>query len=453
MKHAARNASLLALVIASLAGCAGMTGNTDPPYALILERTGATVGAQDSAALQAQVHTLLATPLTEAHAVQIALINNPGLLASYADFGVAQADLLQAGLPDNPGITFNHTHGAGATVIDRTWSFNLISLITAPLATRIERSHLEQTRLQIADYALRVAASTRAAYFEAIAAQQDLDYAQQVNQAAQASAELAQRMRSSGNWSALDQQREQLFFAQTSANLAMAGTANAERREALNRLLGLSGSELAYQLPSQLPDLPESPFAADDIEALAMAQRLDIQMSLLETRRLAASLDLTQATGFINVLEAGPANNSTSAQASARGYQISIEIPLFDWGQAKTLRAQSLYMQSVQRARETALNARAEVRLATRHYQDAYRLARQYRDQIVPLQSQISAQNLLRYNGMLISVFELLSDARNQVAIVNASAAAMKNFWVADAQLQAALGGNLHTLPAPGAQP
>ena len=72
-------------------------------------------------------------------------------------------------------------------------------------------------------------------------------------------------------------------------------------------------------------------------------------------------------------------------------------------------------------------------------YRTAYDLARHYRDEIVPLRKRISDENVLRYNGMLISVFELLADARQQVASVKGYIEALRDFWIADANLRSAL--------------
>ena len=60
------------------------------------------------------------------------------------------------------------------------------------------------------------------------------------------------------------------------------------------------------------------------------------------------------------------------------------------------------------------VRARSEVREAYGAYRTAFDLARHYRDEIVPLRKRISDENVLRYNGMLISVFELLADARSR---------------------------------------
>jgi outer membrane protein TolC len=98
-------------------------------------------------------------------------------------------------------------------------------------------------------------------------------------------------------------------------------------------------------------------------------------------------------------------------------------------------------MQAVNRAADLAVQARSEVREAYSAYRTAFDLTRHYRDEIVPLRKRISEENLLRYNGMLISVFELLADARQQIASVNAYIDALRDFWVAESNLQMAMTG------------
>jgi outer membrane protein TolC len=67
----------------------------------------------------------------------------------------------------------------------------------------------------------------------------------------------------------------------------------------------------------------------------------------------------------------------------------------------------------------------------------------------VPLRKRISDEQLLRYNGMLIGVFELLADARAQIASVNAYIEALRDFWLAQAELDRALIGKVGApLPA-----
>lgn len=441
--------SLPMLAALTLSGCATFSadGGMDVPAAVVKQRTGKNLqmvkNDQDAQSVHDTVKAILQKPLSVDNAVQVALINNRGLQITYGELGIAEADLVEVGRLQNPGFSFKHTSGGGTTTIERILTFNLINLITAPLASRIEGRQFEATKLLVADAALKVAVDTRKAYFETVAAQQGLAYAKQVNTAAEASAGLAGRMAAAGNWSQLEQAREQAFYAEATANIARASKAVVQARERLTRLMGLYGEDIQYRLPERMPELPKQPFDASDVESFAMAQRLDIQAAKMETERTASSLGLTKATRFINVLDAGPVLDTATGQPRSRGYEISIEIPIFSWGDAKTRKAETLYMQSAHRLADKAINARSEVRETYVGYRSAYDLAKHYRDEIVPLRKKISDENLLRYNGMLISVFELLADARDQVASVNAYIQALKDFWMADADLQTALGGAL----------
>ncbi|RJG07785.1 TolC family protein [Noviherbaspirillum cavernae] len=409
------------------------------------ERTGQTVQfarpGSNTETIENNVHQLLSKPLTPDTAVQIALQNNRALQASLAELGIAESDLVQAGRMRNPGFSFGRMRGGDELEIERGIMFDIVGLLTIPIRRDIEGRRFEQARLQAASQAVRLVAETRKAYFNAVAAQQTAQYMEQVGMAAEASAELAKRMAKVGNWSKLDQAREQAFHADATAQIARAKHNAIAAREQLARLMGVWGAGTAFQLPDRLPDLPKEVGAINDIEAQAMRQRLDIQMAKYDTEATASALGLTKATGFINVLHAGYANKSTTDAPRENGYEIELELPIFDWGGAKTARAEAVYMQSLHRTADIAVRARSEVRESYSAYRTSYDLAKHYRDEVVPLRKRISDEMLLRYNGMLASVFELLADARDQINSVNAAIEAQRDFWVADTDLQSAVNG------------
>jgi hypothetical protein len=90
---------------------------------------------------------------------------------------------------------------------------------------------------------------------------------------------------------------------------------------------------------------------------------------------------------------------------------------------------------SVSERLPASVSLRSEVRQAYSHYRRAYDLARHHRDEVLPLQRRISEEQLLRYNGMLIGVFELLADAKDQVKAVEGYLDALYAFWTAEADL------------------
>ena len=445
--RALRTCALL-LAVSVLAGCASLSddGGAREVSKLTQPRTGFGVAAErDQRAVQAgaaDVSRLLAAPLTPDAAVQIALLNNRGLQASLAELGVSEAVFVQAGRLRNPGFSFSRMRGGDEVEIERSVMFDLIGLLTLPLRSSIESGRFEQAKLSAAAEAVRLAGETRRAYFTAVAAAQTEKFMRQVVISAEAGAQLAQEQARVGNWSTLDRAREQAFYAEAMTQSARARHAATAARERLVRLLGLWGPQLDFKLPDRLPDLPRQPDEAGPLEALAMEQRLDLQVARRDVEATARSLGLTEATGVINVLDAGYASKSTTGAPRENGYEISLELPVFDWGGARRARARATYMMSVNRTADVAIRASSEVREAYSAYRTSYDVARHYRDEVVPLRKQISEEVLLRYNGMLASVFELLADSRDQVMSVNGAIDAQRDFWIAETELQAAINGS-----------
>ena len=433
---------------AALAGCAstGPDGGFAEVGRSVSERTGAETkwlrSQEDRDAVRDRVAALLAKPLTADGAVQVALINNPGLQASYAELGIAGGDLLSTVLP-NPRLSYLRASHDGEYKVETILSFNILALAAVPMALEAQKQRFERAKLQAAEEGVRIAAETRKAYWRALAAQQAARYAQDVKSSADAGAELARRMATAGNFSKLDRMREQAFQAEATTQLARARQQAVAERERLTRLMGLSGEAVGFRLPERLPDVPGAPRDLPNVEQAAMEGRLDVRAARREADALAKSLGLTRVTRFTDEFELGIARVREDPDPVKKGYEIGVPIPLFDWGTGKVARAEAMYLQAANRVAETAINARSQVREAYRAYRTAYDVAKHYRDEVVPLRRQISDEMLLRYNGMLASVFELLADAREQAGAVSASIDALRDFWIADAELQSALNGGM----------
>ncbi|MGF6289605.1 TolC family protein [Paraburkholderia youngii] len=449
---ACRRATSVALAMLFLAGCTTFSkdGGFNTVSSTASERLGKEAvyvkTDEDREAVFRRTQELLAKPLGMDDAVQVALLNNRGLQASYGELGISEADLVQAGRLPNPGFAFSRTHWSDGFGISRAFSIGVLGILTLPVATHIESQRFEETKLETANAMLAVAADTRKAYVSAVAAEQAALYSAQVKDSAEAGAELALRMRQAGNFSKLDYAREQAFYAESVAEVAKARQQSVVAREKLTRIMGLWGSGTQFRLPERLPDLPRDRPQLNDLESFAMQNRLDIQAAKHRTQSVASSLGLSKATRFINALDIGYLNNFETDKGPEHGYEISVEIPIFDWGSAKVARAEAIYMQSANRLAQTAIDARSEVRESYSAYVTSYDVAKHYRDEVVPVRKTISDEMLLRYNGMLASVFELLADSREQVAAVNGYIDALKDFWLAETDLQQSLGGRLPPL-------
>ncbi|SFU41121.1 hypothetical protein SAMN05216350_101822 [Polaromonas sp. YR568] len=297
---------------------------------------------------------LAAGPLSADTAVRIALLNNPGLQVSLAAQGVNISDAALPGSPDR--------RKAGQDI-------------------------------------LLLSAQTRKAWTRAVAAAQIARLAAEAKDSAGAAGELARRMARAGNWSKLQQAREQLLLTDAAAQLARARQAAFSEREKLIVVLGLWGAQTGFELPDRLPDLPEQPLELPGVESRVLQQRLDLQLAAAQ------------------------------------------------WAQQRRARrepgAEALWdaMGNAARVRELAVKARSEAREAYQAYRTAWDLAQHYEKQVLPLSSFIKDETLLRYNGMLASVFELLAEARAQTQAAGEAVQASRDFWLADADLRAVLAG------------
>lgn len=388
----------------------------------------------------------LAHPLQQQDAVQLALLNSPALQAMLAQRWADAAQAAQAGRPGNPVLSFERLRLTDELELGRLLSIGLLDLLTWPQRDSVARQRIEQIQLQLSLDVIAQVTQVRQAWVRAVAAQQQQRYAQQVQEVAQAGAELAQRMQAVGNFSALQAARQQAFDADATVQLQAAQQAVRAARENLVRALGLTDAQAAQLvLPERLPDLPAQPRLPEDVGHTASQQRLDIQLAQAALSAAAKAQGLTYLTSVTDIELSGRHDTvfdkATGSRANRNGYELNVRLPVFDWGDAQrdAMNAQTLaaanQLEAVVRA------AGSHVRESYAGYRHAYDIARQYRDEVVPLRQRIAEANQLRYNGMLIGVFELLADSREQIGSVMAAITAMQQFWLADAALQASVMG------------
>ncbi|MGD9883427.1 MAG: TolC family protein, partial [Reyranella sp.] len=342
---------------------------------------------------------------------------------------------------------------------------NLLAAATLPARTEIAKREFEEARYRAIATTLSLSVDARRAYIRAVAARQRLALLEQSREAADASARMMKQLGETGGANKLDQGRVAVFYAELSAQVAQARLAVAKEREALNRLLGLWGTDLDYTLPARLPALPKAAEPVADVEVEAMRRRVDLIVLRYEIVTLAKSAKFVDATRYMSFLELGGGfrneleNNDAGEQTSKNRYglELGIVIPIFDTGEARVTTAREIYMRAVNRLAERSINARSEARAAYMAYRASYDIARFYETRILPLRRQISEELLLRYNGMLVDVFELLAEERERINSAIASLDALRDYHLAVADLQAALivggtvppSGVINTTPPP----
>lgn len=444
--------SLAALTVALLSGCASLdigksleranqttASMTDGKLALLQ------TNEQREAKLQA-ANRLLLQPLSQNDAVQLALMNSPALQALLAQNLAGQAAALQLGRIANPALGFDRLRLGDELELGRLLSFGLVDLLTLPKRQTLAAREVDAAQLRLASDVVGAVVQIRAAWVMAVAAEQSSRYAAQVSDSASAGAELASRMQSVGNFSKLEQAKYHLMYADSTARLALAQARVQSTRESLIRLLGLTDVQASMlKLPERLPDLPKEPIDANSMTQKTLVERVDIGLAKAELASAATAQGITNVTSLTDV-QLGLRRNSVSSPTagtnqSRQGFELAIRLPIFDTGSniraamnVQTLAAANRY-ESVVRA------AGSSLRESYNAYRTQYDIAKHYQTEVIPLQKRISEENLLRYFGMFISVFDLLADAREQASVVMQAIDAQQAFWLADSSLQSTLLG------------
>ncbi|MDD1522449.1 MULTISPECIES: TolC family protein [unclassified Bradyrhizobium] len=391
------------------------------------------------------IQRLLRGTLNVDSAVQVALANNKGLQAAYNELALAEADMVQESLPPNPTFSLSRITGNGASEIERQIVGDILALARLPLRSEIAGKRFRRAQLRAALETLRLASEVRRAYYRAVAANGLVGLLSDAKATAESTALLAKKLGETGSINKLDQAREQVFYAEATADLASLHQEAANSRERLIRLLGLWGGDLNFKLPSSLPALPRKPRALPWIEVDAVTHRIDLQMARMELDVVATSLSLTKATRFVTLLDVAEISRRTRDPESPpfreRGFDVQFQIPIFDGGEVRVRQATEIYNQAFNRLAEQAVNVRSEARDAYRGYRSSYDIASHYQREVVPLRQIIREEMQLRFRSMQVDVFALLVEARQRIAALRAAIEAKREFWLANADLQDAVNG------------
>lgn len=390
-----------------------------------------------------------AAPLSPEEAAALAAARNPAFRAVLQEEGIAQADLEQAGLPANPRV-----HGAlryigtepGTRGHELGVKVDLLSLLAVPLQRRVASGRLEQARFRISQEALGLETRVKEAYYAHQAAQERLRLSSAAAQAAEASAELARRLREAGNISALELAQAQAEAREAVAVLAGAESAAARARESLALLLGVQDG--SWRAEPSLRPLPASDPDPAAVEAAAVARRWDLQAARKDPQVLAAARRAERASMFGGV-EVGVDTEREYGGATGYGPEFELGVPLFDRRQKAAKRLEARRRQSLASAEALEQQARFEVRAAAAALAAARKAALALGD-AAPLKATVTAETLKNYNYMLMGADRLLAAKRRELEAAAAHVDALAEYWTRRAELERAAGGRL---PVPEEKP
>jgi len=366
------------------------------------------------------------------------------------DLGVAQADLVQAGLLQNPTIAGDlvnstRSNGLGGGV---SLTQSLISVFLIPAKVRLAKSQLAHGVVTVGQAALMLTRDVRVAYLDALAAERDLDLQRTMVQAAEVADELATRQLEAGNVTPLDRQLFAAALDEARVDWADAQLEARVTHEALTRLLGLWGEDVSWELADAMPALPTKDADLGSLESRAIRERLDLSAARVEVDSIKYAIGLRKR-GVITQIDAGPvARNEVGTDAGHElviGGGLSLEIPLFDPGHADIGRMRAYLRQAEHRLQDAAITARSEIRTHRERLVAARRKVEYYRETILPRTEQITALALLQYNAMLLGTYQLLETRSDQTEARREFVHALHDYWTAHSELELAVGGRLPT--------
>lgn len=388
---------------------------------------------------------LLSEKITADGAVQVALLNNRGVQAMYSDLGVAQADLVQAGLLSNPvfdaTIKFP-TSGGSSPDLELSAAMNFLNIFYIPLRKRFAAARFEEAKMRVTGAVLDLAGRVRRAFYSYEADEQMLDLRHTVVQALSASFAIAGRLHQAGNISDLDffSQRAQLEAGKLA--LRSAEISVRQSREELNSLMGLWGPDLEWESTKRLPDIPNAPVEAKDIERLVIEHSLDLAQARQRILGTGEELGLTRWRSLLPELSVGPHSERNDGAWEA-GPKLDFLVPFFDQGQARVGRTAAELRRSQQEYYELAVRIRARARQARDRLEGASDRAKYYRDILLPLHERIVNEAQLQYNAMQLGPLQLIRAREQQVETAVSYIAALRDYWLARADLEEMLTGSL----------
>ncbi len=392
------------------------------------------------------IEELLKQELSVDAAVQIALLNNQNLQATYEDLGITQADVVEAGLLENP-VFFGQARfpdkSPSMTNLEFEVTQNFLNILMLPARKKLAAMQFEEVKLRVADEVLKLAAEVRAAYYRAIGGSQIEQMRQHIAEAGEASYEMARRMHTAGNTSDLNLAGEQGHYEQARMDYAQSTTLVVEFREQLIRLMGLWGAQAELKLAHQLPDVPAREITMDHLESLAIKNRLDLASARQEVEVLAQALGITLDWRWIGKADVGVSTERDPDGQWVTGPSLTLELPIFNQRQADIAKLEAQLRQGQKRLAAQAVNIRSEVRSLRSRLMMQRHLAEHYKKVIIPLQERIVHLTLQEYNYMLAGVFDLLIARQNELDTYQKYIETVRDYWITRAQIQRVVGGRL----------
>lgn len=385
---------------------------------------------------------ILAAPLTADAAARLALARNAAFKTKLEEVGLAQADLAQAGILENPLVHGNLrlAGGSGPDGHQLGVMVNLLDLFEMPLRRRVASQRLEQAKSRLGHEVLGLASDAKGAFYDYVAANQRLELKRASVQSLAAAVGLAERQREAGNISELDLANESAARKEAEADLAHEEARTAAMRERLGMLLAIQDKP-DWTAESALPDIPAADPSASQVESAAVAQRWDLQAARRDPQVLKDQTTVENARLF-SPLSVGLDIEREYTGITKYGPEFELGVPLFDRRQAARARLRAQRRQSLASADALEAQVRYEARTVSVDLAAARKAVEAYKE-AVPHRQRALKETLKNYNYMLLGVYHLLEAKRRELEASAAYVDALKDYWKTRAELERVAGGRL----------
>lgn len=406
IKQRAKLAALPAVALI-LSGCA--TVSQDAGFAEVSQDVNQRVdkqvtwyrGTEADQKTRQKLQDLLDNEITAPEAVQIALLNNRDLQATYSELGIAQADLVEAGLLSNPIFTgiVQWPDGGGKP----GWTFEIsqsfLEIFYLPLRKRVAEAEFERAKRRETGEVLDLAAQTREAFYRNQANKQMRQMFETIVKATGTSVDASEALREAGNIPKLDVDRQQALHQRARLQLRQAELATQESRQRLNTLMGVWGKQTRWQVADRLPSLPDEPVSVKNLERRAIENSLNLAAAKQQIIAAGEQMNYSEATALVPELSLGAESEGRSSSWET-GPAVEAPLPIFDQGQARVGRAEAQLRQARQRYYALAVRIRSAARTARQRLLAARDRADYYQQKQLPLRGQIVRQTQKQYNAM-----------------------------------------------------
>jgi cobalt-zinc-cadmium efflux system outer membrane protein len=444
------NAGCLFVLLVLLSGCTTVSLNAGftEISGVVEERTAGKIfwssGTELDKEATDKVGSLLKAKLTVDQATQIALLNNRDLQAVYSELGVAQADLVQAGLLNNPifDAAIKFPTSGGQANLELSTVMNFLDVFYMPLRKRVAAARFEEAKLRVTGAVLDFGAQVRTAFYLYQSNEQMLELRGTIVQALNASLEVARRLNEAGNITDLDLARERALTEAGKLALRSAEVAVRQSRERLNDLMGLWGKDTEWQSDERLPDIPEQPVQTENIERVALSRSIDLLHARQRIVVAGEQLGFNRTTALIPEFHAGPLGEREEGSWTV-GPTLEFPIPLFDQGQARVGRAVAELRRAQQEYYALAVRIRSTARAVRDRMEGARDRALYYRDILLPLHERIVNESQLQYNAMQLGPIQLLRAREQQIETAVSYIETLRDYWLARGDLGQILSGRL----------